>query len=169
MHRSCSVLVGSAFATLALILSSFAASPALAGGQGACCFPDGSCAVLDQITCEELGGDYQEGGASTCDPNPCIAATGACCHVDGTCDLMVEAECIDHDDIFQGVGTTCDPSPCAKAGACCEGEECELFTEDHCEEHGGVYSGDGVLCDPNPCAATPEENQTWGTIKARYR
>jgi hypothetical protein len=37
---------------------------------GACCFDNGPCLVLGQITCGEQGGSYIGDGA-TCDPNPC--------------------------------------------------------------------------------------------------
>jgi hypothetical protein len=38
--------------------------------EGACCFADGSCQVLNMIDCGSSGGEYQ-GDGSSCDPNPC--------------------------------------------------------------------------------------------------
>jgi len=138
------------------------------GATGACCFSDGSCAVLGADGCVANGGSYQ-GNDTNCDPNPCVAATGACCHVDGTCTVVPASECIDHDAVYQGDGTTCDPNPCPPAGACCEGEVCEIFTEDHCGEHGGDYIGDNTVCDPNPCLPVATQKSTWGQIKQTYR
>jgi hypothetical protein len=39
-------------------------------GTGACCFPDGSCDVLDINDCLSQGGAF-EGDGTSCDPNPC--------------------------------------------------------------------------------------------------
>jgi hypothetical protein len=41
------------------------------GTAGHCCFPDGSCAQVDQIArdCTDIGGVYTAGGS--CNPNPC--------------------------------------------------------------------------------------------------
>jgi hypothetical protein len=38
--------------------------------NGACCFADGSCFVLDQSACGEQGGNYM-GNGTACEPNPC--------------------------------------------------------------------------------------------------
>jgi hypothetical protein len=40
------------------------------GPGSACCFPDGSCALLTAWACEVVDGMFQ-GEGSTCDPNPC--------------------------------------------------------------------------------------------------
>jgi hypothetical protein len=44
-------------------------------GVGACCYPDGSCAVT---ALPECSGTWH-GPHTTCNPNPCEPATGACC------------------------------------------------------------------------------------------
>ena len=37
---------------------------------GACCLPDGSCLVLEEADCLQLGGEFH-GDIGECDPNPC--------------------------------------------------------------------------------------------------
>jgi hypothetical protein len=39
-----------------------------------CCFPDGTCEVLNEAECLELGGTPEEEGGS-CDPNPCVVTS----------------------------------------------------------------------------------------------
>jgi len=48
----------------------FAFSGIASAADGACCFPDGSCAVSAEGDCATGGGLYQ-GDETTCDPNPC--------------------------------------------------------------------------------------------------
>ena len=63
--------------------------------QGACCYPDDSCAdPLDSADCESQGGVYQGDGTS-CDGVVCAAqAQGACCYPDSSCaDDLTRTEC----------------------------------------------------------------------------
>ncbi|MCC7143685.1 MAG: hypothetical protein IT349_16420 [Candidatus Eisenbacteria bacterium] len=138
--------------------------------EGACCFSDGSCAVLLADLCAANGGAFQ-GEGSVCDPNPCPQPQGACCSPETGCSVVAPSECTDHGAEYLGDGTTCDPYPCDPAGACCvPGEGCEISFEDHCvNKEGGTYVGDGTSCDPNPCGPVATESRSWGGIKATYR
>lgn len=153
-------------AVLSILLYSNALSnPA---SEGACCFEDGSCAVLDEFVCAENAGLFQ-GAGTTCDPNPCPEPIGACCNESSDCRIVLASECVDHGDIFYGAGTSCEPSPCLPAGACCFDDECEILQASHCSKEGGLYLGDGTSCDAgNPCV-TPTEQHSWGRIKGTYR
>ena len=46
-------------------------------GEGACCFPDGDCQVLDQTSCTAGGGTYQ-GDGTPCLPSPCLPVNDDC-------------------------------------------------------------------------------------------
>jgi hypothetical protein len=79
--------------------------------DGACCFADGSCAVISRDACGADGGEFLGDGTS-CDPNPCIQpATGACC-VGEVCSVRTEEECVGAQGQYQGDDTGCDPNPC---------------------------------------------------------
>jgi hypothetical protein len=119
---------------------------------GACCFPDGSCIVLDRDACIAQGGAYQ-GDATLCDPNPCPQPQGACCFVDGTCSVLTASACATAGGQYQGNFTDCDPNPCPQPqGACCFTDgSCVVLTRDGCVGQGGAYQGNFTVCDPNPC------------------
>jgi len=136
---------------------------------GACCFPDGSCAVATEIACVAAGGIYQ-GNDTDCDPNPC-PQLGACCFPDGTCTITSLALCVSAGGIYQGDHTDCDPNPCPQVGACCfhPSGECQMLTQEACELAGGTYFGNGVPCTPGLCSATAVDRSTWGGVKHIYR
>ena len=111
--------------------------------EGACCFPDGSCAQAFEDDCST--GDWRVG--EPCDPNPCPLPMGACCQPDGTCLQVQEDDCSTGD--WRG-GSPCNPNPCMPSwGACCyEDGTCEFVYEVGCPT--GDWRG-GEPCDPNPC------------------
>lgn len=122
--------------------------------NGACCFDDGSCQVVDGAqTCAALGGRYQ-GDNSLCDPNPC-EQPAACCFEDGHCEMLLRAAC----DAAGGayMGGTCEPqNPCPQPlGACCfEDGSCSMLTQQACVDAGGNFLGGN--CEPtNPCPPPP--------------
>jgi len=62
---------------------------------GACCFPDGSCALAENTNgsdCKQAGGAYQ-GKNSDCMTVSCPPAIGACCLNDGLCLPTIESAC----------------------------------------------------------------------------
>ena len=54
----------------------------VAGQDGACCEPDGSCRVLPQFVCDVTHGMYQ-GDDASCVSSTCVAFGGACCSLSG--------------------------------------------------------------------------------------
>lgn len=118
---------------------------------GACCYPDGSCALTRAETCT---GVFQ-GVGTLCDPNPCpTPPSWACCFANGTCLLLSSFACADEGGTYQGDDVTCEPNPCPQPtpGACCyPGGTCLFVTSFDCTA--GDFLGEGTSCDPNPCDA----------------
>ena len=85
---------------------------------GACCFPDYSCVVMDEVTCVGMGGVYR-GDGTDCDPNICV---GACCFADGSCDDSADGPACTTagGSSYLGDGTDCGPpNPCPQPGDNC--------------------------------------------------
>ncbi len=99
----------SAFGVLGFDAPGSAPCPQI-GATGACCFSDGSCAVLGADGCVANGGSYQ-GNDTNSDPNPGVAATGACCEGE-VCEIFTEDHCGEHGGDYIGDNTVCDPNPC---------------------------------------------------------
>jgi len=65
-----------------------------------------------------------------------------------------------------GVGCSFGPGE----GACCLPDgSCLVTLEAVCAGLSGDYSGDGIGCFSNPCTASPQLEESWGGIKARFR
>jgi hypothetical protein len=76
------------------------------GSDGACCDPNGGCAIRTATECADSGGTYL-GDNTTCGlPNPCL---GACCYADGSCVPHKQMDCT---GVYRGDGTTCSPNLC---------------------------------------------------------
>ena len=116
---------------------------------GACCDPNGGCAVTSELDCNDRGWTYR-GDNVPCTPDPC--KSGACCDpATGDCSVKTEFVCKGLGGIYQGDDTTCSPgNPCRK-GACCEAGGCSVQTEFECGNRGGKYQGDKTTCSPDPC------------------
>jgi hypothetical protein len=76
--------------------------------EGACCFGNGTCAVLAPRTCVNGGGSYLGDGA-TC---PIGGCTGACCLSNGFCLDLTEPNCAGASGTFEGAGTSCGSTTC---------------------------------------------------------
>jgi len=77
--------------------------------EGACCFPDGHCEMLEAGACVEAGGTFFGGDCQTTEcPLP---PTGACC-IGQDCFIYTAAECIALGGEYKGDGVGCDPNPC---------------------------------------------------------
>ncbi len=156
---------------IAFLAGVWASEPGFAGEEyGACCFVTGACVTdFTPEECDQEGGWYL-GDDVPCDPYPC-EPFGACCDEEGDCTLTTAYVCAVTFGNWQGEGTDCDPNLCWPGGACCfDDGSCEPIPyESACEGVGGTYLGYDVPCDPNPCETTPVSEETWGTIKARYR
>ena len=129
-----------------------------AQGPEACCFEDGTCAVLTPIDCAARGGSPQ-GPNTTCDPNPCLPQ-GACCYGPTGTDCIVtdQTTCgqVLH-GTWHGVGTNCDDlngngtaDACEsqpQAEACCmPNGDCMMELPASCVQQGGVPKGPGSVC-----------------------
>ena len=99
---------------LTLVQGGLAPTDAWSIPQGACCYPDDSCAdPLDSADCESQGGVYQ-GDGTNCDGVVCAAqAQGACCYPDETCvEGLTRAECSGEGGAYMGDGTACAGVEC---------------------------------------------------------
>jgi len=143
--------------------------------KGACCFPDGSCAVLSEAECAGSGitignrrtpmGIYQ-GDGTTCETVECPQPPGACC-LEDHCFVASRQECQATDGAWLGPGTDCDDCT-RRLGACCLGDgtcTTSMTTGDaECLAAGGVYAGDdtdcgAVVCPQGACCIADETCQ----------
>lgn len=120
------------------------------GPDGACCEPDGSCTVMNEVQCGSPG--TWLGAGTTCAPNLCPLPTGACCAPDGSCAMTLEGQCGEL-NTWQGMLTTCTPNPCPQPpGACCINDgTCVVTTQAECPEP-TYWQGAGVPCTPDVCS-----------------
>ena len=120
--------------------------------NGACCYGDGSCALLAQAECT---GNWL-GSGTVCEPNPCPQPLdiGACCFGNASCRVLARSRCELLRGTFLPFTPDCDPDPCPQpTGSCCYLDgTCEVTLEADCT---GQWTMFGV-CDPNPCPQ-PEE------------
>ncbi|UCB52276.1 MAG: T9SS type A sorting domain-containing protein [Candidatus Zixiibacteriota bacterium] len=135
--------------------------------QGACCYPDGSCADdQSQAQCEADGGTYM-GDGTACFGVECVAQPqGACCYPDGSCaDDQYQAQCEADGGTYMGDLTTCAQVECdpQAQGACCyaDGSCVDDLTRAECSGQGGVYMGDGTACFDVECD-TDVKDETGG-------
>lgn len=77
----------------------------LTSADGACCKPDGTCAVLPLDTCINQDGVFR-GIQTTCQGTSC---TGACCGPMNSCNDAAYGAC---PGSFQGIGTACATATC---------------------------------------------------------
>lgn len=107
---------------------------------GTCCTLAGTCNVIPEACCIDVGGSFV-GGLNTCDdcnenqfPDTCDIASGA----SDDCD-------------FNGVPDECQGMFVPK-GACCFGDTCVMLMECECADQGGIWVGDGSNCrSPQQC------------------
>jgi len=85
---------------------------------GACCLPEGGCAVISESHCATESGTYA-GDNTTCESVNC-PEPGACCFIDDCIDALPD-NCQSLGGDYQGAGSDCGPTSCPVAGA---GDEC---------------------------------------------
>jgi hypothetical protein len=160
---------GSPAALDAVLVTSFGPR----SGSGACCQPDGSCAVVE--TQEDCAG-FWSGEGTTCDPNPCpqpctmpadvngdslvnagdieaflncvisgATPTGNCTCGDFTGDAVAGL-----DDV-QGFVELLLGRPPVTGGCCNASAQCRIAMEEECNAAGDDYLGDGTTCEGDPC------------------
>jgi parallel beta-helix repeat protein/predicted outer membrane repeat protein len=76
----------------------------------ACCGSDGTCALLTEPQCADLGGAWHEDWHA-CSPNPCPPRVAVCCAM-GQCALVSEAECDEFGGVWHAEWASCQPDPC---------------------------------------------------------
>ncbi|GAB4548148.1 MAG: hypothetical protein Tsb0013_08530 [Phycisphaerales bacterium] len=120
------------------------------GAGGACCLPDGTCAVISATFCIAFGGTPYPG--QSCSTAPCAEPIGACCLPDGTClKTVTETDCLN------AGGTHFPDLFCSQAclGSCCLADATciELTLVDCANLTGSTFNFvQGTTCaDNNPC------------------
>lgn len=157
MSKWLSVL--SLVAMLALVQGGLAPTEVWSESQGACCYPDGTCADdLTRTDCESQGGVYQGDGTGCFDVECVVQPQGACCYSDGSCaDAQYQSQCEADGGTYMGDGTNCAGVECVAQprGACCypDGSCVDSLTQAECEGQGGAYVGDGISCDVVYCGS----------------
>ena len=79
----------------------------------ACCLEDGSCLLLQEEMCSNLGGAWHPEWDS-CDPQPCNQPVAACC-VGDQCLVATAAECRGLEGAWHPGSPDCSPNPCGSA------------------------------------------------------
>ncbi len=99
---------------LVLVQSGLAPTDVWSIPQGACCYPDGSCADdPTEAECEAQGGIYMGDGTNCAVVECVVQPQGACCFPDGSCaDDQTEAECSNQGGIYMGDGIICADVEC---------------------------------------------------------
>lgn len=77
----------------------------------ACCYTDGSCAILLPSECTATGGAPQGPGTSCASTN-CPLPVEACCFLDCSCAEMPATDCAAAGGTPKGQGTSCSPTIC---------------------------------------------------------
>lgn len=122
--------------------------------QGACCYGNGTCAVVAPGDCTSADGTYL-GDDTTCAAGACL---GACCFAGGCLDLAA-SQCGIAGGGFRGVGTACATTTCtAPTGACCHADgTCTNDPASACSGGGVTYQGDGTACATTSCPQPPPQ------------
>ena len=120
--------------------------------DGACCLPDGSCAVMSPSDCTISQGEFQ-GPATDCTGAGCTELVGACCtQGPALCSNTTQTLCNSVSGTWLGSignGFDCfDGDPCnlQGLGACCVGTGCFSLTSSDCSNAGGSWKGLGSDC-----------------------
>ncbi|MCG8403732.1 MAG: hypothetical protein MI923_00910, partial [Phycisphaerales bacterium] len=125
--------------------------------SGACCFSDGTCNVISELSCNILGGNFLGNGTECAN---CPPPTGACCMGDGSCNVISEASCNTLGGNYLGNNTACANCP-PLTGACCFADgSCNVISESSCGTLGGNFLGNNTDCAncPTPTGACCNSN-----------
>ncbi len=120
---------------------------------GACCFGDGTCAVVTEAECTESG-PLATFFPTLAECNAQVRCRGACCFEDGTCQELAPQACADAGGSFAGLGSTCASESCPDLrGACClPSGTCERLGPATCALRDGRFIGVDVPCSVVACA-----------------
>ncbi len=118
--------------------------------RGACCFPDGTCAITDDNDSACPPGSFAQGGA--CSPTSCetCCTPGPSPEEPPRCSRTLVVGGVGACGFLGGVpdgADSCIPQPCDDVfGACCFLDRCEDdFSGDECETEGGRFT-EGQTC-----------------------
>ncbi|NLG44355.1 MAG: hypothetical protein GX547_14015, partial [Phycisphaerae bacterium] len=128
----------------------------------ACCFPDGTCEMLQTFACLMQGGTPM-GPGSQCDMLKCPVSVepGACCYGEADpiqCEVMDVIKCRDeYKGTWHGPGSDCEDlngnhvaDVCeiisTPEQACCFDGECRMMPVEACREEKGEPQGPGSIC-----------------------
>lgn len=130
--------------------------------MGACCKPDGTCAVMSPTECAAAQGLYQ-GNGTTCQQVQCPAPSGAACFDTGFCLEMTEEDAAVAGVPWMGAGTSCaDLNDNGVADVC----ERKTFTVGDINQDGFVNGADLTLLlgDWNQGAGSPADLNEDGVV-----
>ncbi|HRX87546.1 MAG TPA: hypothetical protein P5572_21175, partial [Phycisphaerae bacterium] len=81
-------------------------------GHGACCLPDGGCAIMAMASCASAGGAFHE-KADCFNIEETCGVVGACCQGTDGCAEVSESLCAARGGVFLGEGASCgSPADC---------------------------------------------------------
>ncbi|MCP4248782.1 MAG: hypothetical protein GY778_17195, partial [bacterium] len=117
----------------------------------ACCFPNGSCQIMEELDCETAGGIWHFEWAS-CSTAQCPQPEAACCFPDGSCLVYTENYCQQAGGIWHPEWANCSVADCPQPDrACCFPDgSCQIMSQGECEDAGGILYSE-LTCSPNPC------------------
>lgn len=123
----------------------------------ACCFPSGTCTLVDPGACIVMGGT-PGGPGSNCTNTYCPKPPEACCFPDGSCQNMEPLICTQSGGLPGGPGTVCSTTYCPKpVEACCfPNGTCQDLEPLACAQQGGTPQGGGTNCATSYCIKPPE-------------
>ena len=113
--------------------------------KGACCYPDGTCAVVTKKECDDANGSFQ-GVDTDCDP------MAACCMPDATCIITSEECCA------EAGGTFHEEEDCEDQAACCMPDGTCVFTTEQCCEDAMGYFLEYWDCLPTAACCLPDNS-----------
>lgn len=121
--------------------------------EGACCFDDGTCALLMVNDCEAQSGTFAGEGVDCITAN-CPQPIGACCIPStGECVDLLQSECTAVAGVWVGLDTSCATTVCFLPGACCmpDGSCTDTGNQGQCNTAGGSFQGNGTTCAAVSC------------------
>jgi len=150
---------------VSLICAGMVVVSAQAQDPRACCLPDGSCADISALMCQDQGGT-PGGGGTSCElficgcPDQPLGCTAACCFDDGRCFDEAPQQCVNLGGNAQAEGSSCSELVCTctlpeeecAARACCfEDGTCMNLPSEQCVNRGGAPGGAQTSCDAFIC------------------
>ncbi len=128
-------------------------TPFTCTSPGACCLPNGSCAMLTAADCATQSGVFHGEGV-ICAGSTCLQGQGPCCFQStGGCLTLPAASCIAAGGIPGPDGQSCTGYVCFPMGACClaNGACIGPVSPGDCTAVGGQFKGNNTNCATTVC------------------